>query len=181
MDILAHGLWAGAGMAWAQRHRVLSRPVVVATVVLAVIPDLAHLLPSLVWTAGGAGSWQAVLAYAVAQPGQEPSTPALVQWLTHHLHCIFHSAVIAGAVTVFVRWCWGVWWIPLLGWWSHIVIDVPTHSNSFYPVPVLYPFTQAGFDGLAWNTPWFMALNYLALAAAWGWIGWRHLARRGAH
>jgi membrane-bound metal-dependent hydrolase YbcI (DUF457 family) len=54
----------------------------------------------------------------------------------------------------------------VLGWCSHIVIDVFTHSAQFYPVPVLYPFTQRGFDGLAWNTPWFMAANYVALAAA---------------
>jgi len=33
-------------------------------------------------------------------------------------------------------------------------------------VPVLYPFTQRGFDGLAWNTPWFLALNYAAIALA---------------
>ena len=63
-------------------------------------------------------------------------------------------------------------WLPLLGWWSHIVIDVFTHSAEFYPSPVLYPFTQRGFDGIAWNTPAFMAANYLALAlaAAWLWL-----------
>jgi membrane-bound metal-dependent hydrolase YbcI (DUF457 family) len=47
-------------------------------------------------------------------------------------------------------------WIPLLGWWSHIVIDVFTHSADYYAVPVLYPFTERGFDGIAWITPWFM-------------------------
>jgi hypothetical protein len=46
-------------------------------------------------------------------------------------------------------------WIPLLGWWS-----------------VFYPITQRGFDGLAWNTPWFMVLNYVALSAA-GWLLWQ--------
>jgi hypothetical protein len=34
-------------------------------------------------------------------------------------------------------------WLPLLGWWSHIVIDVFTHSADYYAVPVLYPFTSA--------------------------------------
>jgi hypothetical protein len=54
--------------------------------------------------------------------------------------------------------------IPLLGWWSHIVIDVFTHSADYYASPVLYPITQRGFDGIAWNTPWFMVLNYSVLA-----------------
>ena len=52
-----------------------------------------------------------------------------------------------------------------------MLIDVFTHSADFYPVPVLYPFTQRGFDGLAWNTPGFQAINYSAwlLAALWLW------------
>ena len=50
-----------------------------------------------------------------------------------------------------------------VGWWSHIVIDVFTHSADYYPSPVLYPITQQGFDGLAWNTPWFMVANYLTI------------------
>ena len=53
-----------------------------------------------------------------------------------------------------------------------------THSADFYPSPVLYPITQRGFDGLAWNTPWFLVLNYSAL----GLIGlWLWLARNKAH
>ena len=48
-----------------------------------------------------------------------------------------HSAVIAGALTL-AAWRWRrAWLIPLAGWWSHIVIDVFTHSADFYPVPVL--------------------------------------------
>ncbi len=56
-------------------------------------------------------------------------------------------------------------WIPLLGWRSHIVIDVFTHSADYYAAPVLYPITECGFNGIAWNTPWFMGLNYAVLAA----------------
>jgi hypothetical protein len=54
----------------------------------------------------------------------------------------------------------------LLGWWSHIVIDVFSHSANFYPAPVLYPITQRGFDGVAWNTPTFLIINYAAIALA---------------
>ena len=36
---------------------------------------------------------------------------------------------------------------------------------------MLYPFTERGFDGLAWNSPLALIANYLALllAAAWLW------------
>ena len=84
-----------------------------------------------------------------------------------------HSAVVAGAVTLLLWTIRRSLWLPLLGWWSHIVIDVFTHSADYYPSPVLYPLTQRGFDGLAWNTPSFLVLNYLALCAVGGWL-WRY-------
>ena len=60
--------------------------------------------------------------------------------------------------------------MKLLGWWSHIVVDVFTHPADYYPAPVLYPITQRGFDGLSWNTPWFLVLNYVALDMACLWL-----------
>jgi LexA-binding, inner membrane-associated putative hydrolase len=92
--------------------------------------------------------------------------PPPLALLTHHLHCAMHSAPVAAAVTLLVWLVTRSLWIPLLGWWSHIVVDVFTHSAEFYPVPVFYPFTQWGFDGLAWNTPWFLVANHLAIAGA---------------
>lgn len=98
--------------------------------------------------------------------------PPLVAMLSHHLHCVMHSAVIASLVAALLWRQRRALWLPLLGWCSHIAIDVFTHSNDFYPVPVLYPFTERGFDGLAWNTPWFLLLNYVALVATYLWL-WR--------
>jgi len=175
MDIFAHALWAGAGAMLARRHcskiapRITPR-VVVLTITLAALPDLFHLLPIIGWWLFGSGSLATLHSYAIALPTNEPPLPAIVAIWSHQLHCVAHSAVVAGAVTAVV---WAVQrrlWLPLLGWWSHIVIDVFTHSVDFYPSPVLYPFTQRGFDGLAWNTPWFMAANYVALAAVGLWL-----------
>jgi len=99
--------------------------------------------------------------------------PHWVMLGSHHLHCLLHSAIIAGAVTL-ALWRWRHrLWLLLAGWWLHIAIDVFTHSAEFYPVPVLYPITYQGFDGIAWNTPWFMVVNYAALL-----IGWLALRRR---
>jgi hypothetical protein len=166
MDILAHGLWAGIGVAWARRHWPVPRKAAAATVGLAVAPDLVQLAPLVVAALFGSEGVRLLSAYATAQPGFEPAMPPLVAMLTHHLHCIMHSAVVAAAVTAIV-WAWrkAPWW-PLLGWWSHIVIDVFTHSADFYPVAVLYPFTQRGFDGIAWNTPALLIFNYTAIALA---------------
>ncbi len=162
MDIVAHTLWAGLGTAWIAQRRPLKRATIAATIVLAAMPDVIQMLPVLAWWISG-GSWAAVQAFAVAMPGQEPLLPEGVNWWSHTIHCIAHSAVIATAATLLL-WAWlRIFWLPLFGWWSHIVIDVFTHSADYYASPVLYPFTERGFDGIAWITPWFMVLNYLAI------------------
>ena len=170
MDIVAHTLWAGAGLALARRRWPQPPRTAALTIGLAALPDVLHLLPIAAWWAFGAGSLAVLSGYAIAVPGHEPALPPLVQLLSHHLHCIMHSAIVAAAVGLLVWAVRRTLWVPLLGWWSHIVIDVFTHSAQFYAVPVLYPITQAGFDGIAWNTPWFMVANYSALAVAWAWL-----------
>jgi hypothetical protein len=42
--------------------------------------------------------------------------------------------------------------VPLLAWWSHIVIDVFTNSADYYAAPAL-SVQEQGFDGIAWTTP----------------------------
>jgi hypothetical protein len=163
MDILAHGLWVGVGAAWMHRHRRLDRRTTALAVALAVVPDLAQLLPLVYLALFSPDGWTVLLAYANALPGYEPAMSPIVTKLTHHLHCVMHSALVAGVVTA-ISWVWlRQFWIPLLGWWSHILIDVFTHSADFYPSPIFYPVTNWGFDGIAWNTPWFMVANYIVI------------------
>ena len=147
---------------------------------LAALPDVFHLLPIIVWWLLGDGSFATVRAYTIAVPGQEAWIPPLIVLWSQQLHCVLHSAVVAGAVTLLLWTIRQTLWVPLLGWWSHIVIDVFTHSADYYPSPVLYPITQRGFDGLAWNTPWFLVLNYVVLCTV-GWWLWtsRSNARSG--
>ena len=170
MDIVAHTLWAAAGATVIHRRRPLTRSTVLVTLVLAAVPDVIHLLPIAGWWLFASGTFDALRSYAVAVPGQEPVLEPLVGLLSHHLHCVMHSAPIAALVTGAVWAARRTFWIPLLGWWSHVVIDVFTHSADYYAVPVLYPFTERGFDGIAWTTPWFMVLNYVALVLVGTWL-----------
>jgi hypothetical protein len=173
MDIFAHGLWAGIGVALVAPRWPMRRRTAVATVGMAMAPDLAQLVPLVVAALAGNGGWATLAAYANALPGMEPALPPRVALLTHHLHCMLHSAVVAAGVTL-ACWAWmRALWLPLLGWWSHIVIDVFTHSKDFYPAPIFYPFTQWGFDGLAWNTPWFLLANHATIALVIAWLLWR--------
>lgn len=172
MDILAHALWASAGAVMARRYVPVAPAVVIPTMVLAILPDVFHLLPIVGWWIFGSGSFDTVRVYAFAVVGQLPVLPEMVGTWSHHLHCIAHSAVVAGVVTCLVWVVLRALWFPLLGWWSHIILDVFTHSADYFPSPVLYPITERGFDGVAWITPWFMVLNYTVLGVA-GWWLWR--------
>lgn len=172
MDIVAHMLWAGVGTTLLSRRRSLRRRDALALIALAALPDVVQFIPLVGWVAMGDGTPQALVQHALARPGEEPVLPERVAFASHHLHCMLHSAVVAGGVTAMV---WlvkrSLWW-PLLGWWSHIAIDVFTHSADFYAVPVLYPLSDLAVDGVAWNEPWFMAANYVALVTVALWL-WR--------
>jgi hypothetical protein len=96
MDILAHTLWAGAGVTLLRRRVQVAPRTAALTVGLAALPDLLHLLPIVGGWLVGSGSFEVLRAYAIAVPGQEPAMPAVVTLLSHHLHCIAHSAVVAG-------------------------------------------------------------------------------------
>jgi len=128
------------------------------------------LLPIAAWWLFADGTFGALRGYAIAVPGQEPGLPPSIQFWSQHLHFVMHSSPVGGLVTLILWATRHAFWLPLLGWWSHIVIDVFTHSADYYAVPVLYPFTERGFDGITWTTPWFMVLNYLALAGVGLWL-----------
>lgn len=172
MDLLAHALWAWAGGEVLRRRGVLTRGGIQAGVAWAVAPDLLQMAPvagGLLTGSLGVGEF---IAYATADPGQEPILSPVIAALAHHLHCAMHSVVVVAVVTALVAWGRRAWAWPLFGWWLHIAFDVPTHSADYYAVPVLYPFTYRGFDGVAWNTTGFLLANYLALAVT-GWWLWR--------
>lgn len=173
MDVLSHGLWAAAAAEILRRKRGGTGRQVGLAAALGVVPDVAQLLPVAAWFLAQ-GTPGAIGEFIAAMPGQEPSMPGAVSATSHHLHCIFHSAPIAIVVGL-VAWRLRVrcgFWIAMAGWWSHIALDVPTHSYDYYAVPVFYPFTYWGFDGVAWTNPWVMGTGFVALVAVYAWL-WR--------
>ncbi len=170
MDILAHGLWAWAGGEVLRRRGHLTKRTLAAGVALTLAPDLIQMLPVLAGVLIGQISLGEFLAYATANPDQEPIKVAWVSVSANHLHCVMHSVIIAGVVSLVAWWRWPVILYPLLGWWLHIAIDVPTHSSDYYAVPIFYPISFRGFNGIAWTSPWFIGMNYVALVAAGIWL-----------
>jgi len=163
VDIISHGLWAGAAGEWLRRRSNRTEKTVAWTVAFGVAPDLVWVVPVTAWSLFQPDPWRIVSEYIMATPGNEPQLPAMVNAVTHHAHCFMHSAIIALVATALARWLKPALLIPLTGWWLHIAIDVPTHSSDYYAVPFLYPITYEGVDGVAWTTPWLLVLNYAVL------------------
>lgn len=169
MEIIAHGLWAAAGSIAANRSTNL-RFHVGWTAGWAMFPDLLAFGPPV-----AIGLWMRLTG--TWNPGSHGHMPHVN--LGVPLYPLGHSLVtflvVFGLVTLAARRI--VW--PLLGWLSHILIDIPTHSFSYYATRFLWPISEVRVDGLAWWTPWFWAATYAALAvvyfALWkkGWLSSR--------
>jgi hypothetical protein len=170
MDMLSHALWADLGRRVVPENSTAQQSLLGWVLAGALIPDLAHAIPVVIWAVLGVtdGAWDVVAAYALASPGTEPAMPEWVVVTSQVLHCSFHSAVLAGLVSLLL-WRGGnmKWRYLLLGWWSHILIDTFTHSANFYPMRTFYPISEWSFDGMAWNSPVFVVTNYVLLGLAY--------------
>lgn len=172
MDIFAHVLWANAGARGANkiaenkseipdRRKFHMHPG--WTAFFGVAPDfLAFTIPFVI------GIYQAI--FLGANFGRHHMEVAGFD-LASYLYQWSHSLVIFALVFILVwilskrpRW-------ELLGWALHILIDIPSHSLSFYPTPFLFPISDYRFPyGVSWGNMWYMIINYSALTLVWGGI-----------
>jgi hypothetical protein len=134
------------------------------------MPDLVALVPVSVWAIGSHSAADAVRAYIFAQPGTEPVMAPWAHLLEHNIHCSAHSVLVLGLITLLSFWKFRWLLVPLIGWWLHVALDIPTHSREYYAVTVFYPISNWSFDGLAWTHPGVLVANYLALAVAYAWL-----------
>ena len=178
MDILSHALWAGAAAEGLRRRMGGARSQVALAVAMGALPDIAQVLPVAAWGLA-TGDVGVVASFALATPATEPSIPDSVEAVSHHLHCALHSVPVAAAIGVAAWRSRRALLIPLVGWWLHIALDIPTHSQDYYAVPFMYPISYWGFDGVPWTNPWILAANCLALSVAYMWL-WHSSVREGA-
>ncbi|GAG43186.1 unnamed protein product, partial [marine sediment metagenome] len=59
----------------------------------------------------------------------------------------------------------GLAWLTLAfcGWGFHILLDIFTHTKTFFPTPIFWPFSNFSFSGINWANKWFMLFNYAVL------------------
>ena len=116
------------------------------TVWWAVFPDVLAFGPSF-----AAGLW-------LRLAGGTPATPTHGHLLPHvHIglplypaaHSLLVFALVFGLVSILARRIV----FEIFGWLLHILIDIPTHSFSYYATRFLWPISEFRVNGIAWWTP----------------------------
>lgn len=139
MDTLSHGLW---GFALAHRWKFAW-----TAFFFGVLPDLLAFVPHFILEHKHFG---------------KPALTDIGEY-TFIMYNLTHSFVIFAIVFVLVYLITKKWFLPMLAWPLHTLMDIPTHELSFFPTPYLWPFPTPLVDGFSWAQPWFMALNIVAL------------------
>ncbi|MEK7496990.1 MAG: hypothetical protein AAB657_03760 [Patescibacteria group bacterium] len=158
MDIFAHGLWSVVVYSKVPpKNRYWA-------VFFGVAPDLFSFGIFFVYRL-----WSGILP--IAKP-ELSSIPTYV----NTLYNISHSLVVWLIVVLLIYlWRKKIPWV--LGAWAlHIVIDIFSHAQDFFPTPFLWPISDFKVDGYSWGHPLFMAINYSALAIFY--IVWLVVKRR---
>jgi hypothetical protein len=175
VDVFAHGLWAYAATKAVNKKlkEKKKRPLnALFTTFWGIFPDLfAFALPFL-WIAASLmlGNFHfSDFSYTRLHGTEPPTQNSFWIWtLPHSLYDVSHSVItfllVFGILYLVLKR--PVW--ELGGWLFHLLIDIPSHPYQFYPTPILWPISGWKFtDGVSWATPWFMILNYSALAVVY--------------
>ncbi|MEK7148835.1 MAG: hypothetical protein AAB796_00335 [Patescibacteria group bacterium] len=143
MDIISHGLYGGAGFVNTSKKSFW------LAVWWGVFPDLIAF-----------GTFFPVFLYKNGFHRQqvmrvEPPTLDIIPQYVHTLYNFSHSLIIFTLV-------FGLVWLffrrpifEMLPWGLHILMDIPSHTDAFFPTPFLYPLSSFHVSGIAWGTPWF--------------------------
>ena len=155
LDVLAHALWSTAG-GIAARRKLHWRIHLGWLAAWSVLPDLV------VFAIPAAIRIGRFLTGASKTLLPDNSGPRF-DW-AFGIYNVTHSIVVWAL-------CFGAVWLvarrpvlELLGWALHIAIDIFTHTGIF-ATKFLWPLSSVHFDGIRRETPWFLALTYIALAA----------------
>lgn len=161
MDTFSHGLWGGIAAGRKSRKSYW------LAFLFGIAPDLFSFGVYLA----------AVFLGLSARPDfrMEPPQDNFIPGYVHSLYSVSHSLIIFVLVFLIV---WLIFKKPIyemLAWGLHIVVDIFTHSDAFFPTPFLWPISDYHFSGIPWSHPIIFIPDLILLAVLYLW--W-YLSRR---
>jgi len=157
MDIISHGLWGAIAFGRKNRKSFL------LAFLFGVLPDLLSF-----------GIFFVLAIFGVFERpdfgGMEPPTNEMVPSFVHSLYNVTHSLVVFLVIFVLL---WVAFKRPIFvfaAWGLHILIDIPTHSSSFFPTPFLWPLSDFIIDGKSWASPYIFFPDVILLSFLYIWF-----------
>ena len=149
MDTLSHGLWAYALMYF------INKPYAWFAFLFGVFPDLVTFGPFFIYRIFTAD-------FKIGKPELStiPKYVFFMYKLTHSLFILFLVALIIYLLLHKIPWY-------LFGWLLHILIDIPLHTEDFFPVKLLYPISDFYINGVSWSSLWYAVINFPLLATVY--------------
>jgi len=99
-----------------------------------------------------------------------PPDPASIPQYVHSLYNVTHSLIVAGVVIGIVWFIRKKPLVEMFAWPLHMLVDIPTHSNEFFPTPFLWLVSDFHVDGVSWSNPYIFIPNILLLIALYTWF-----------
>jgi hypothetical protein len=148
MDIISHGLYGG--VAFGRR----SKWDYIIAFLFGIAPDLLSFGPFVVTG----------LLFGTLPSRFEPPTADVIPSFVYTSYDLTHSLVVY-AVFFGVLWWRGKRHLAKLSlaWPLHILVDIPTHSNAFFPTPFLWPLSAFSINGVSWGHPYIFIPNVITL------------------
>ena len=149
MDTLAHGLWT-----YVIFHKTKFPKL---AILFGILPDLISFMPLFITR---------IISNQFMDRPNLIKIPNYVKISYNFTHSLVIAAFVIFLVTLIAR----KFYIFLLAWPLHILIDIPTHEAAFFPTPFLYPISDLRISGISWAKPEMLAINYLALLIVYAFI-----------
>ncbi len=156
MDIISHGLYGG--VAFGRKSKISYWK----SFFFGIMPDLFSF---------GILFALSILSIASGPDFRSgPPDPSSIPSYVHSLYNVTHSLVIASIVIGSVWILNDKPFVELFAWPLHILVDIPTHSNTFFPTPFLWPLSNYSFDGISWGTSYIFFPNLFVLVCLYIWF-----------
>lgn len=155
MDILAHGVYNIALQKTIKKSKKTRKEIFIAFW-WGIMPDLlAFGIPFLLAIFSGSLDHHAKLrGFDIAQA----------------VYPYTHSFIVFGFIFLAIYAVKRRWYLPMLGWGFHILLDIPFHRPDFFPTPFLFPVSDYTLPfGVHWGAP-IIWISIWIVAFIWLWI-----------
>lgn len=143
MDISSHGLWSMA-IFFKTRYRYWA-------FLIGILPDIFSFGPHFIYSI-------IVNGFSFGKPNIN-AIPSYIFDLYSLSHSFIIFLLVIGMLFILTK---RLYWV-LMPWGIHILIDIPSHTEKFFPTPFLFPISNYTFNGIGWGNPNFLLINYSLL------------------